>query len=185
MVTTTTYYNLEKPDGAALGDFVDVGIINTNMDDIDTALHNHDIQIAAAKPFVNLKRTAALTLTTGVNTLIPWDTETEDTNGFHAVNATDLVVPAGMGGIYSLAGYAAFQGGTINTIRACFASLNNAIIISNNAMTPGLLGLQPCLPIAAIWRLVPGDIINITVSQSSGGNLNVSSAYLQLAKIGV
>jgi hypothetical protein len=47
--TNTPNYNLVKPSGnppETGGDLVDVAVINSNMDTIDTALHDHEIRVA-------------------------------------------------------------------------------------------------------------------------------------------
>lgn len=56
--------------------------------------------INRAMPRTRLRRAALLALAAGVDTSIPWTVEDVDTNGFHAANSTDVVIPAGYGGVY-------------------------------------------------------------------------------------
>lgn len=45
---------------------------------------------------------AAQSIPNAASTAFTWDTEATDTDGYHATNATTVVVPTGLGGVYTL-----------------------------------------------------------------------------------
>lgn len=199
MSTNTANYNLVKPSGAAPGlggDLADIAVLNSNMDAIDAALHAHDLAdaaldtrldaIEAAQPFVSLTRTTLQTLTTGVTTAIAFNNELNDASGFHAPNSTDLVVPAGMAGLYVIQAQVGFVANAGGNQRNAIIRVNGAII-AMGVIPPGGASLAPT--VGLITRLAVGDIVTVAAHQNSGGNLDTSTAAgflpaVQMARLG-
>lgn len=165
MSTNTPYYNLVKPSGAAGGDFVDITVLDGDLDLIDTALHNHDLTLATIPPvndYVSLKRSAALAIPFNVTTVIPWDQEIEDVNGFHAANSTDIVVPAGKAGLYLI------------TSQLSLTATNNAVsffltaggtLIAEDRRFGAVAGSFSATSLSAMFRLAAGDIVQASINQ--------------------
>lgn len=174
MTTFTPNYNLAKPDGNAGGDLVDVSVLDSNMDIIDTELKSRADRLTAleTEPFCSLARVAALTLTTGVSTNIPWDTENEDTDNMFAIGApTNIVIKTA--GIY-LVTFGFSFGGNATGSRSAGINLNGttkAVYVDNPAHAANIVWA-----ISAMIRCAVNDVITTYLNQTSGGNLNTLGA---------
>lgn len=68
-------------------------ILNANIADVRTIV---------GRVGCTLRRAANQSLTNAIQTAIAWDTEDVDNDGFHAPSDDDIIIPAGLGGIYSI-----------------------------------------------------------------------------------
>jgi len=113
-------------------------------------------------------------LTTGVVAELTFDSERYDTDAYHstAVNTTRLTVPAGLDGIYSLAGAVEFAANATG-VRLLRIRLNGATIIANIVQNAAGGGNTTPITIATLYQLAVGDFVELQAFQTSGGNLNV------------
>lgn len=174
MSTFTANLNLEKPNGAAGGDLVDVGVLNANADKIDAT---------AKPPFVALRRAATQSIPSGAPTSIIWDTEDEDPLGFHAAASTNIVIPAGQAGVYLIALQGGFQNTASGGLRS-FSIFENGVSIAS-AKTNGVgIATTTTFSVSILKRLAVGAIITGNAYQDSGGALDIPvDARIELIKL--
>lgn len=115
-------------------------------------------------------RLGVLTLVNATPTVITWDTEDEDVGAFHAGGSTDLVVPAGYGGYYSMVGACAFAADVTGNRQVTIIRNGATIAQANQQGHESDLYMQ--CP-SGIWQLAVGDIIKMQVFQNSGGALAI------------
>lgn len=123
---------------------------------------------------VSVYRGSAKSIANNTETLIDFDNEIFDTDGFHSnsVDNTRLTVPSGKGGYYLI----------IATLPwASNANGERQIILNKNGSdnllfitTPGAQATTN--PVSVIRNLSAGDYIELEAYQTSGGNLNVPVA---------
>lgn len=97
--------------------------------------------------------THSASIGTGVASTIAWATEAEDTDGFHAANSTDIIVPTGLGGYYAIT-IQTDAGGTLNgasNVQITVGSVTypNYISASNRY---GALSITVSCPAATVIR---------------------------------
>lgn len=117
-----------------------------------------------------LTRTSTFSLTNGSFTTIDFNGETYDTHGFHTGTSSEIVVPAGMSGIYLLnAGVSFNVSGT--GMRVVAIQKNGSDITSVSVGDSGggffSMGLNTSTPIDAD----DGDVFIVRAYQNSGGAL--------------
>lgn len=161
--------NDDTGDGVS-GDGVDAAFIGTKIYDPVDAIFN-----ACAK--AQVYASAAVSLTSGVNTALSFDTEEHDDFGMHSGGApTRLTVPLGMTGIYLVMASVSYaNNGT---------GIRGARLVKNGAtdLAIGLTaavassGLGPTAQVFWIGLLNGGDYVEVQGYQDSGGALNSGSA---------
>jgi hypothetical protein len=119
-----------------------------------------------------IRRAAAQSVNSGTLAPISWDTEDFDSDGFIAVTATTITVPAGLGGLYSISALAAFA---VNA-RAQIVTPDFTFDV-----TAGGVGSTPC-PTTLI-ELSAGDTVVVNVQQASGVAQNFT-ARCEMYRIG-
>jgi hypothetical protein len=108
-----------------------------------------------------------------------------DTDAFHdnSTNNTRLTVPSGKGGYYFIRCNAEFAANATGTRIMDF--YKNNVIIARNQSPAGSLSMQ----LNYVLNLVATDYIEVVVTQSSGGNLDIyqstDSAAFTMYQIGV
>ena len=122
-------------------------------------------------------------LTAGTTELIPWSSEADDNGGFYS-SGTNVVIPAGMNGIYTVtwvfvnvsgnpqAGLAA--GEMALNVDGFVVNLGRGIITQSNA----------CYVATWTGRLAAGNTINCRVTNGSASVSNTYSSELQVWRIG-
>lgn len=118
----------------------------------------------------------------GVSSVMSYDTEVWDTDGYFAPGDTVIVIPAGFGGLYLIVGQifhpgisGRFYGQLLvnGAMRSIMADANDGVISS----TSGLI-------VSFMFLLVPGDVISMFVLNSTGSSQNIT-ANLNIARISV
>jgi hypothetical protein len=201
MVSYTPNYNLGKPNGAPGGDFVDISVLDTNMDTIDTQIKNRANETASLgtratdletrttnvegrvttlenKPYVALS--ASQNVVTNTVSPISWTTEVEDGAGFHVAGSTDIVVPASMAGIYLYTIQTVFPASAGTGIRQTSVRKNGGTLHSFILQNPPAGAAY--IDETRLIRLIVGDILSMVAYQESGGTLLVASA-IQLIRL--
>ncbi len=143
---------------------------------------------AGNPPGCNLERQAALTIAHNTPTTVAIDAEIWDTDGFHTGTDGFATIPAGLGGDYLVtarARYVANATGTRN-VRPLIA--NNATpptqnnvqfaggFLMENTANNGNVDAEP-------FRLEAGATVTLQTTQTSGADLDLSSAKLSLTMI--
>jgi hypothetical protein len=122
----------------------------------------------------NLSRVALQSISGGATTFtaISFDTELTDTDGFIAVTADTITVPAGLGGIYAITGTVgwATAPGTNSSIEIYNVTTGN---IYRQAVG-GASQMTSCA-VSVIIALSTSDQIQLRVSHGGGSAINVTS----------
>ncbi len=141
---------------------------------------------APGQPRCRATRTAALTITTATDTLVTLPTEDVDTDAFHDIttttNTSRLTIPTGMSGTYMVTGNVVWALPAAGVRVSLF--LKNGTSTAEGSSIAGVAGVETRQSFSEMMQLVATDYIEIRVRQSSGVNVNVNRASLQLVKIG-
>jgi hypothetical protein len=125
---------------------------------------------------VAYKSASAQSIANATDTIVTFDAEEFDTDGFHSgsVNTGRMTIPAGKGGKYLLIG---------NVIFAANATGQRSINFAKNGSSAGAFqqlasagsGTSTIFCISGILDLVATDYVEISVFQNSTGSLNVNN----------
>lgn len=155
-------------------------------DDVNTYIRDALDNLYNA-PCCVLSRTSQQSLANGfaINA-IAWTTEVEDAYGFHAANATDMIVPAGLDGLYVIFAICevALSGNGDDLEMDIF--LNDPIeagtppaygIAGDTGQYPSAVAVE--LACSTLWPLAAGDRLTVEIyhNASSAKNLLVTSDY--------
>lgn len=124
------------------------------------------------RPSVGVHRSGVQAITTSTLTTITWDVEEYDTDAMHSTvsNTGRLVAP--VAGKYDITGRAMFATNATGFRQAQIRVNGTTVIDTDTDYGPTAAG--PCyLDLGRDWVLAASDYIEMLVSQSSGGNLNV------------
>jgi hypothetical protein len=125
-----------------------------------------------------LTKSVSQSLTNGTQTAITWNTETEDTNGFHdnSTNTSRVTIPSGYAGRYLLSTTLNYdQSNGTGQRQAGFAkngSVQQSTIIG--AGSGGVPSATLTVDYTLILNLTVGDYVEVYGYQTSGGALSVS-----------
>lgn len=124
----------------------------------------------------NLGRVASQSISGGATTFtaISFDTELTDTDGFIAVTADTITVPAGLGGIYAMTGTVSWATapGTNSSIEIYNVTTGN---IYRQAV--GAASQMTSCAVSVIITLSASDQIQLRVSHGGGSAVNVTSLF--------
>jgi hypothetical protein len=118
-------------------------------------------------------KTTSQTLSNDTQTLISFDNEVSDTDGYHdnTTNNNRLTVPAGLGGVYAVTGTINFDPSATG-VRYVIVRKNGNIFfyaVLNNAGG----GAETMFQTTQIIPLAAGDYVELMGIQTSGGNLTI------------
>lgn len=133
-------------------------------------------------------RSGSLSVPHATLTVVPLNSESFDDDGFHdnATNPSRLIVPAGKGGLYRIAGQCFYNAGA-GPIGANLR-LNGATFLAE-ALAYGQASSGMSVPVDTVERLAAGDYVEMTAYQTVGGTLSLAGAdrsttFLTLTRIG-
>lgn len=130
-----------------------------------------------------IENSAAISIVTATLTPLTFDTGRYDTDVFHNL-VGQLAVPSGLGGTYRIGGAAQFAFNAAG-VRILTVTVNGAdrAVTGTNAMAAGATQLTASTELA----LVAGDVVQVQVYQTSGGNLNVvaGTPAIWMSRIGL
>ena len=121
-------------------------------------------------------RSSNLNILNNTFTDVTWNAEEYDTDGFFTPSSTDIVIPAGLGGVYLVQGfveYAAnatgirFGGVQVNGLNIAYMFLNNIGAVFVTAVN-----------VSGIYTLAPGDIVNLEAYQNSTVTLAITGSTI-------
>lgn len=148
-----------------------VNAVEAAINDNETAIGDIADDVARCGAFVT--RDVNQSMPDGAITLVSWDTEVFDTDGFITVTDDELVVPADCGGVYAieavLSGPVGWAGAS--DIRGYLGTWDGATLIEAR-VNSAAFGVTTAPPIAGLFDLVPGDRIVAAVENNSGGAEN-------------
>lgn len=127
---------------------------------------------------VVLRRAALQSIPDAVVTAVSWDTEDFDSDGFIAVTATTITVPAGLGGWYAISAVAFGTG--VATTRA-FLDIVAATRIWRTSADASADEDQTSNGI--VVRLLAAETVRVDLFQDSAGAMNMT-ARLEMVRIG-
>ena len=126
-----------------------------------------------------VRRVAAQSIPNVAATLISWDTETVDTDGFIVVPDTLITIPAGFAGLYLVTAAANYAANVAGANRDLDLILNGVTIVAGRHHAPtAVAGNQTRTQIGFVLPLNVGDTLSVQVFQNSGGALNLNSAMI-------
>jgi hypothetical protein len=133
-------------------------------------------------------RSSNYSLSNGTGTIVPFDAETIDSNGFHdnVTNSSRLTVPSGKAGKYwVVAGSQYAQNST--GIRSTALRVNGSTYVQSTGAVP-LSSSGTSVYAQTLLDLSVGDYVEMDAYQNSGGSLNLNSAdkntYLAMFYLG-
>lgn len=145
-----------------------------------------NLSTTAASAAYRAKAAAACRVTTGTAVSIPdatttvlaWDVEAFDSNGFHdnVTNNSRLTVPAGLGGTYLVTGQVSFAA---NATGDRMLTINKNGLVDAQASARATAALHHRQQIAAELVLAAGDYVELTAYQTSGGALGTNASAIE------
>lgn len=135
-----------------------------------------------------LRRAATQAIGSGSPAAISWDTEDEDTDGYIAVTATTITIPAGLGGLYDVTAWANHQ-----SVEATYHSNRNYLDIGVTAAATGIPASfrqkidsveDQATVTATNLPLAPGDTVVARIFQDTGSNQNCVGAWISCYRTG-
>ncbi len=121
-------------------------------------------------------KSALQTITSGVDTVLTFDSERFDSDGFHStsVNTSRITIPAGMDGYYLLGCDVAFAGNATGVRRVAILQNGATELVKVDLHVVSSAGVSVGTP-PLFNQCAAADYFEVRVLQSSGGNLDVSA----------
>lgn len=154
------------PDTTPIRDFAQ--IVRDQSTSIDAALGAG--ALVPGRRGCKLSRAASLSVLSTSWTVIPWDTETQDTDNYHAAGSSTVTIPAGLGGIYVVACRISVDGGAVLTGRS-FLDLTIAGTIYRAVATG-----EGIVTVSAVAALAAGNTISANVYHSTGSARGITGS---------
>lgn len=145
------------------------------VDDTDPA--NPIVSVTAG--YVEAERTTNQSIPNNTFTAITL-TEVSDPLGMFATGASEFTVPTGYDGLWLVTGRVDFASNSSGFREVYVEETTNFVYY--DTIIPGLG--DNLVAVSGIFRLAAGDQFHLAVKQTSGGSLNVVSAYLTAAFLG-
>lgn len=129
------------------------------------------------KPMCRVYNSAALSIATATATVITFNSERYDVGGCHSTssNTGRLTVPSGGGGVYHIGGSVSFAANATG-IRNVSIRLNGTTVIDGLDAHAASAAGPLTLSVNTEYKLAAADYVELLVTQTSGGLLNVSAA---------
>lgn len=132
----------------------------------------------SGKPSCRVYNSANIALTTGVITVLTFDSETWDNGGCHSTssNTSRITIPSGSSGLWDIGATVQFAANATGSRAVSFIINGGANPLARHEITVNGAGNDTSINISTTWLFAVGDYIECTAFQSSGGNLNVVRA---------
>lgn len=143
---------------------------------------------AGAVDYARVTRSTTQTISNTTDTPIEFDTEVEDTSGYHStVSATSrFTVPSGKDGVFSVRG-GVFWDNNATGQRQCYISKNGTAIPGSYQVAAGNASFGIAQSTGAIVRLAATEYVEIEVWQNSTANRTIGNspvAAFEIVRIG-
>ncbi len=164
--------NIPVPKTWVDGDFATAPVMNTEIRDILNFLLNN-------RPVFAARRSATLSLTSGTQTVIPWDVRIIDSaGGWSATNPSRYTIQ--YPGKYKVSIVGAIQGSTGGGERTAWARINGSATrwkIASQAPINSAAAITTVVSsIVLPYTFAIGEYIEFQVMQTSGSTLNFAAA---------
>jgi hypothetical protein len=128
----------------------------------------------AAPSFVgcSVNYNADLSIANTTTTVLPWNGELFDTDGFHdnSTNNTRITIPTGKGGYYLCFFHFKFNNNATGTRIAILRKNGSTTVMQSR--NGGFSSSFSYLTLSGVFNLSAADYIEVTAYQDTGGNLN-------------
>lgn len=155
-------------------------IVASNVTDRRTITQTFDSAAYRAKAAAACRVTTgtAVSIPDATTTVLAWDVEAFDSNGFHdnVTNNSRLTVPAGLGGTYLVTGQVSFAANATGD-RMLTINKNGALDAQVSARATAALHHRQ--QITAELVLAAGDYVELTAYQTSGGALGTNASAVE------
>lgn len=143
---------------------------------------------AASVDYARVTRSTTQSVATSTDTPIEFDTESEDTAGYHSTvtNTSRFTCPSGKDGVFSVRG-GVFWDNNATGQRQCYIAKNGTAIPGSYQVQAGNSGFGVAQSTGAIVRLAATDYVTINVWQNSGGSRTIGNspvAAFEIVRIG-
>ena len=125
-----------------------------------------------------LTKSASQSIATGTETLVTFNTEAFDTDGFHTGSDSKITIPTGKSGKYLI---------NIQIMSNSSGYVTQGTLYKNTTVDIGLVYLSAATPVTApcvlfnnIYSLTAGDTVEVKIYQGAGVNKDVLSNAYQL-----
>lgn len=129
-------------------------------------------------PYGRLRITSATAIVTATNTTLSWPTVSNDSWN---MNNSGTALRAPLTGLYDIAAWVSWASNATGNRRTEILINGSNQIFARDAAASGVGNAQFS---NLVWPLDVGDLVQVRVLQSSGGNLDVSDAALTMSYLG-
>ena len=133
-------------------------------------------------PFIGVScgKSAAQSTTQNTFTIITFNTEEFDTDGFHdnSTNTSRITIPAGLGGKYRIGGVISFGASSVGSRQIRLIKNGTTITSLVQADNNGSSTTPTTYPFSIILNLVATDYVEIETNQGTSGSLNVGTTSI-------
>lgn len=138
--------------------------------------HKHAMPSVPVRHGCDLSKAAVQSISDSTTTALQFDTETEDTDGYHdnSTQNTRVTIPSGLGGMYAIVAQVDW-GSSSTGKRVLDVRVNGTTFINSSSITPSAADATPNHEVMALCPLVAGDYVEITSFQNSGGSRNATA----------
>lgn len=185
----TNTWDESSPDGSENANTIDTEFqqlkldIRERMNDlVDDWANDDPQQPKSGYPRCVLSRSGAQALSTGTAEDISWTSEDLDQGGMYAGSGTDIVVPAGLGGLYLITAATLFVASASGTYRGLNIEVGGAAQVSQrNGLTDASISTR--MTVSFMGVLSVSDIITVSAVQDTGGNLNITDSVVAAVRL--
>lgn len=152
----------------AVGEIVTAANMNTYI--------GNDLIFLGTPPQVHAYQTALSTLTSGVNTALPFDTERFDTDTMHSTSASTSHLVATTAGKYLVWGWVAYAANATAQRRTSLRLNGATDMVADERQSTAAAGIFTQVAISIVYAFSATDFAEVLAQQASGGNLAVAAA---------
>jgi hypothetical protein len=128
---------------------------------------------------VNLQKSSAQSIANDTPTDLTWETEIEDTEGYHAANSAEVIIPAGKAGVFSIECGVAFATGTgTRFLDVWVGTIFDGISIARQKVHDLGTSQFSQVSVSRSRRLPDGERVTCLAYQDSGGAIDATSSGL-------
>lgn len=151
--------------------------------EVHTAAHHNTYErdniawLATDSPSCRVYNNAAISITSGVNTTLTFNSERFDNATMHStsVNTGRITIPSGGGGKYLVGGVVEWNAAAGGNYRDTRIRNNGTTYHAGVTITPTGAASQVVPPVG-VWSYSAADYVEMIATQDSGGAINVNSA---------
>lgn len=137
--------------------------------------HKHGMPSLPVRHGCDIYNSSAQTINNNTTTALNFDTETQDTDGYHSTstNTSRITIPTGLGGIYAIVAQVDWANNSSGK-RVLDVRVNGSTFINSESRPPSTSDPTPNHEITSILPLAAADYVEITAFQNSGSNIGAT-----------